>query len=1478
MKIRTQLIAGIVIFALLIVVISGLVIVTNQQVDRLAVQEHTANTIALDVGELGYLSNDYILYREPQQAERWDAKSASIAGEIANLSADQPEQKAIIGNLAANINNTRTVFEDIASSPVQSSGSQTDFIQLSWTRMAVQNQEMIFDADRLATLVRGEADGLKQTGTLLIFALMGAFVALLLSGYGLFYRRTLRSLSNLQEGADAVGSGDFGRIVDESSDDEIGDLARTFNRMTANLRQVTATKSELEREVGERRRAEEDLAQKNEELGELNEELTAAHEELVGANEQLYASERNLLAKNSELGALNEELAATQDTLTANLDRLTRAEHDARTSEERYRRLFSEMAEGFAVHEIVCNPSGEPVDYRFLDVNPAFEELTGLKRGDIAGRLATEVLPGLEPEWIAMYGSVALTGTPVHFDNYAKPLDRYYEVFAYCPEPNRFATVFMDITERRYDEDILRLTGEVYRVSAGEADLDQILGEYARLLQRYTGCDSIGIRLLDSNGNIPYHANIGFSEDFYNRESPLSIETDSCMCINVVRGKTDPSLPFYTTGGSFYINATTKFLSTVSDEEKGKTRNVCNQVGYESVALIPIRKGEQIIGLLHLADRREGMVPLRTVRILETIALSMGSPILRRQAEEALRQSESRYRDMFELNRAVMLLVDPVSGRLLDANASALAYYGYSREELLGLSISDINISGPVATANDMAKAVKNQGAVFSFRHRKKSGELRDVEVFSAPITLADRQVLHSIIQDVTERKRGEETIQHQGAVMEAINRIFSAALTSKTEEELSRACIAAGIGITGSSLGFTCRAGTDGSLNTCTTTDPRFDPETYPVRGFCERVLSGAASLVAYGPGLYRPDDGSGSGDLRLESFLCVPFLQENRVAGIIGVANREGGYGPEEKNALEAIAPAIVEAFGRKRAEIHLAENLAVMTRLHDVSTRFAGEGDRNELLTAVLDAAHDISGADLGMVQTVVPGTKILRLTTQRGFDQPFLDFFATADERTRAACTEAFRLGRRVIVEDVGTSPIYEDAPGLSLLLEAGIRSVQATPLWSRSGRIVGILTTMWKSPHRPDDRTLRFIDLLARQAADFIERSQAEETLRETSQYLENLITYANAPIIVWDTGHQITRFNHAFERLTGRSAAEMIGHRLEILFPGESLFDSMRMIQRASAGERMESVEIPVRHANGEVRTVLWNSATVYEADGKTVYATIAQGQDITERKRAELVLLHRNEELGALNEELTSTQEELQQNVSELERSEQVLRRSEAELKEALEEKEVLLSEIHHRVKNNLAAFISLISLDNTYEQSEEGQALKKDLQNRARSMALIHETLYRTKKYSSVDMGVYLGNLMDQIAASYATATSVKIVVEAEGTLLDIARATPCGLIINELVTNSFKYAFPESFDCMKTRNEPCTVRVSMRKSRDAYTLVISDNGVGFPPGLDIANAKSLGLKLVNFLARHQLRATVETRSATGAEFVIRFRDSFR
>ncbi len=160
-------------------------------------------------------------------------------------------------------------------------------------------------------------------------------------------------------------------------------------------------------------------------------------------------------------------------------------------------------------------------------------------------------------------------------------------------------------------------------------------------------------------------------------------------------------------------------------------------------------------------------------------------------------------------------------------------------------------------------------------------------------------------------------------------------------------------------------------------------------------------------------------------------------------------------------------------------------------------------------------------------------------------------------------------------------------------------------------------------HRTEHALKKSEDLLAvTQKLAHEELRKSEEELRNARDYLNNLFNYANAPIIVWDTERKITRFNHAFEHMTGFSAHEVIGQELSILLPESSRDESLGKIQHTLSGEYWKSMEIPILRKDGDVRTALWNSANVFAEDGVKVIATIAQGQDITDRKQAEHALL----------------------------------------------------------------------------------------------------------------------------------------------------------------------------------------------------------------------------------------------------------------
>jgi PAS domain S-box-containing protein len=182
----------------------------------------------------------------------------------------------------------------------------------------------------------------------------------------------------------------------------------------------------------------------------------------------------NAIPRKAKDGSIIEILATFMD-ITERMD----VEEALRTSEERFRSLFEQMLDAFAIHEIICDDQGKPVDYRFLSVNPAFETMTGLRAEDVTGRTVLEILPETEPRWIDTYGQVALTGDPVVFEDYHQELDRYFYVTAFRPAPKQFACIFIDVTERKRTEETLRESDEHLRQAQRMEAVGQLAGGIA---------------------------------------------------------------------------------------------------------------------------------------------------------------------------------------------------------------------------------------------------------------------------------------------------------------------------------------------------------------------------------------------------------------------------------------------------------------------------------------------------------------------------------------------------------------------------------------------------------------------------------------------------------------------------------------------------------------------------------------------------------------------------------------------------------------------------------------------------------------------------------------------------------------------------------------------------------------------------------------------------------------------------------------
>ena len=337
-----------------------------------------------------------------------------------------------------------------------------------------------------------------------------------------------------------------------------------------------------------------------------------------------------------------------------------------------------------------------------------------------------------------------------------------------------------------------------------------------------------------------------------------------------------------------------------------------------------------------------------------------------------------------------------------------------------------------------------------------------------------------------------------------------------------------------------------------------------------------------------------------------------------------------------------------------------------------------------------------------------------------------------------------------------------------------------------------------------------------------------------------------------DEGWTMEFISDGIEELSGYPASDFFGKRgyVDIVHP-----DDLEFVRReidAAVGKREPySLKYRIIDTVGKSCWVMERGQSVFAEGGAMFLDGVII--DISEQVRAE-------DELHAAYERLKNTQKASMNIMEDLERQRDALR-------QALEEREVLLREIHHRVKNNMQVISAMLELQGRYSNDSRAQEFFKDSQARIQSMALVHEKLYRLESLSRIDFGNYLRDLLDHIMNQYPGVVEREAVhIDVEQIMLPIDKAIPCGLIVNELITNTFKYAFPDK--------RQGRIDIAMHEQEGgAIILTVKDNGIGLPAGLDIAAGKTFGMYIVHSLVERQLAGSIEMNNEHGASFVIRF-----
>jgi PAS domain S-box-containing protein len=317
-----------------------------------------------------------------------------------------------------------------------------------------------------------------------------------------------------------------------------------------------------------------------------------------------------------------------------------------------------------------------------------------------------------------------------------------------------------EIAEREQAQVRTQITNALLELFAQKTSRKEYLDSVVEAIREWSGCRCVGIRLANDEGFIPYESSVGFSEQFLALENMLSLKTDACLCIRAItQSPESQDTPFVTQRGSFRSDNTFEFLSKLTEEGKTRYRDTCVKHGYASLAVVPIRYRQKVLGAIHLADKNRGKVPPENVEFLESMAMLVGEAVHRFDTESELRESEERYRHLVEVSPDGIGVER--GDKIVFINSAGAKLLGCSRpDELIGRPILDFVHPDFKRRTHRQLEYLRRKRKALPLREDRFlriDGTAVDVEVAAAPLIYQNKPAAQIVFRDITERKLAQE-------------------------------------------------------------------------------------------------------------------------------------------------------------------------------------------------------------------------------------------------------------------------------------------------------------------------------------------------------------------------------------------------------------------------------------------------------------------------------------------------------------------------------------------------------------------------------------------------------------------------------------------------------------------------------------------------------------------------------------------------